>query len=282
MARSKKTTLEDLDFPEPSQEDFDLEEFLGEVGPGTSVIDIFRIKTDGSRPRVARVTLDVLREDVYGYLAESFGTGKYDLQFKGADKRIKACKRLAVEAPGTVPNNGIHHSNGNGNTQPNSFERELLLSMIAAQKPIDIGSLLQGLAAMKPAAPPPPPDPTMMFTAILTAVTGIKPADDSLDKMQKMAAFMKDLMPEGRTEENLYTVAKDVGTKLIEAIKKYRRHCELNKTETKYIKHFSTFVSTWRDWLESDVGTTSIKEVDIVSQIQAKMDAYKKDREESL
>ena len=89
MARSKKVA-EELEFPEPSREDFDLEEFLDTVGPGTSVIDIFRVKTDGSTPRVGRVTLDVLQEDVYGYLAETFGTGKYDLQFKGSDKRIKA------------------------------------------------------------------------------------------------------------------------------------------------------------------------------------------------
>lgn len=224
MARTKKTVLDEIELPEPTQEEFDLDDFLTEIGPGTSVVDIFRVKLDGSRPRVARVTLDVLREDVYGYLAETFGTGKYDLQFKGTDRKIKAFKRLAVESPGTIPNNGISThpvgSNGNGG---NSFERELLLSMIAAQKPVDIGGLLQGLAAMRPVVPP-SPDPVALFTALITGMATLKgnQTDDGMERLQKMMSLVKDMLPEGRHEENLYTVAKDVGTKLIEAIKPAR------------------------------------------------------------
>ncbi len=212
-SKALKDELEGL----PPVEDFDLEEFLETVGPGTSVIDIFRVKSDGSTPRVGRVTLDVLREDVYGYLAETFGTGKYDLQFKGPDKRFRAQKRLAVEAPGPPP--PIHYANGNGNGNGGGAERELMLALIATLRPpppIDIGSLLQGLAAMKPAAPPPPPDPTAMFSAILTAVTAVKGSDDGgLDKFSKMVSIVKDMMPEAKGEENLYTAGKEIARELI-------------------------------------------------------------------
>ena len=39
------------------------------------------------------------------------------------------------------------------------------------------------------------------------------------------------------------------------AIDKYTHHIKKNGTEPKYIKQFSTFVSTWRDWLDDDAGT---------------------------
>ena len=220
MARAKKA-LEELDILAPAQEDFDLEEFLESVGPGTSVIDIFRVKTDGSTPRVGRVTLDVLREDVYGYLAETFGTGKYDLQFKGSDKRIRAQKRLAVEASGPPTNH--QNGNGNGNGSGNGTERELMLALIASLRPpppVDIGSLLQGLAAMRPVLPP-SPDPVALFTALITGMATLKGnnSDDGMERLQKMMALVKDMMPEGRQEENLYTVVKDIGTKVVDAIK---------------------------------------------------------------
>ena len=39
------------------------------------------------------------------------------------------------------------------------------------------------------------------------------------------------------------------------AIERYKADCAGRGTESKYIKHFSTFVRNgWRDWLEPDVG----------------------------
>lgn len=38
------------------------------------------------------------------------------------------------------------------------------------------------------------------------------------------------------------------------AVDRYAEHCKLTKTETRFIKHFSTFMSTWRDWLEPETG----------------------------
>lgn len=37
---------------------------------------------------------------------------------------------------------------------------------------------------------------------------------------------------------------------LIKAIENYNKDLDINKTEIKYIKHFSTFASEWRDWIE--------------------------------
>jgi hypothetical protein len=38
------------------------------------------------------------------------------------------------------------------------------------------------------------------------------------------------------------------------AIDQYAAHCQKQATEPKYIKHFSTFMGSWRDWLEPDAG----------------------------
>jgi len=69
---------------------------------------------------------------------------------------------------------------------------------------------------------------------------------------------------------------------LSKAILNYREDCRKNKTEPKYIKHFSTFLNEWRDWTDPDVGTVNLngvikqKRADI-EQIDREMDAYKKE-----
>jgi hypothetical protein len=45
---------------------------------------------------------------------------------------------------------------------------------------------------------------------------------------------------------------------LSRAIDKYRMYCLKEKTERQFIKHFSTFMSEWRDWLDSDVGAVAL------------------------
>lgn len=42
------------------------------------------------------------------------------------------------------------------------------------------------------------------------------------------------------------------------AIEQYSADLKKNKTESKYIKHFSTFANEWRDWLEPDAGKSKI------------------------
>lgn len=41
---------------------------------------------------------------------------------------------------------------------------------------------------------------------------------------------------------------------LAKAVINYRAHCEREKTESKYIKHFSTFIGEWRDWVDPEHG----------------------------
>lgn len=43
-----------------------------------------------------------------------------------------------------------------------------------------------------------------------------------------------------------------------QAILRYSKHCQSSGTEAKFIKHFSTFMTSWRDWLEADVGTSTM------------------------
>lgn len=41
------------------------------------------------------------------------------------------------------------------------------------------------------------------------------------------------------------------------AVIRYKDHCAKNRTEPKYIKHFSSFVASWRDWLDPETGTAT-------------------------
>jgi hypothetical protein len=45
---------------------------------------------------------------------------------------------------------------------------------------------------------------------------------------------------------------------LIAAITRYRDDVQAAGTEKKYIKHFSTFASEWRDWVSPEAGTSSV------------------------
>lgn len=39
---------------------------------------------------------------------------------------------------------------------------------------------------------------------------------------------------------------------LASAVKNYAYFCESQRTETKYIKHFSSFMNCWKDWIPED------------------------------
>lgn len=42
---------------------------------------------------------------------------------------------------------------------------------------------------------------------------------------------------------------------LRKAIARYREHVKRTATEPRFVKHFSTFMAFWRDWLDPEVGT---------------------------
>jgi len=41
---------------------------------------------------------------------------------------------------------------------------------------------------------------------------------------------------------------------LIKAVSNYSKYCEVQQTEEKYIKHFDTFMTSWKDWINPDPG----------------------------
>ena len=61
---------------------------------------------------------------------------------------------------------------------------------------------------------------------------------------------MKKLIKEIKTEKDFYLLEK--------AVKNYAKHCEVQNTEIKYIKHFSTFVSEWKDWSNYEQDDTKL------------------------
>lgn len=64
--------------------------------------------------------------------------------------------------------------------------------------------------------------------------------------------------------KGLAICAKTIKTKedfdsLLVAVEKYRNQVEVDGTEPRYIKHFSSFMSSWRDWLDPDVGASNLR-----------------------
>lgn len=55
------------------------------------------------------------------------------------------------------------------------------------------------------------------------------------------------------------------------AVEQYRAKCERDRTEPRYIKHFSSFVSEWRDWVDPSHGQ-SIGPTSKLPGIQRKVD----------
>lgn len=49
---------------------------------------------------------------------------------------------------------------------------------------------------------------------------------------------------------------------LFHAVDRYKAHVTNERTEAKYIMHFSTFMSRWTDWSDSDAGTSSVSTAD--------------------
>jgi hypothetical protein len=45
----------------------------------------------------------------------------------------------------------------------------------------------------------------------------------------------------------------------LKASKAYRAVCERDGIDPKYIKHFSTWANSWRDYLDPDYGTSLVK-----------------------
>lgn len=225
MARPRKTkeaSNEDLNQVfEGSAQAEDVAEysrFLEDLGDSQATVTIYRFPRTGTTlDWCENTTIDQAPLEI---IKDKHGPGKYRLNFRGPSGYL-GCKTVSIAAPYLEPSAAIR-SNGNGNQT--GLDRELLTVLIANLRPqpqIDMGSLLQGLAAVQPK--PVAFDPATMLAAMVAAFTAMKPSDspkdDMLEKLPKVLEIVRAFTPESKGEENLYTVAKDVGTKLIDAIR---------------------------------------------------------------
>lgn len=219
MARRKPVTEDDETEP-ITQEDIDFFDFTEEIGPQISSIDIFKINKDGSRPQCERVTVDVLKADPYEYLRATWGAGKYWLQFKGADRRVKSSKTIDVAARVDAPQNG--HGQPNGPDKSADMLREHLQFM--QQQNAKQETMLMGLITALAGRPQPTaPDPSAMLTAVVTSFATLKNAaapPDPLAQIKPVIELVKELQPEASGGDSWAGVARDVGKGLLEVFAK--------------------------------------------------------------
>jgi len=190
--RNTRTTAKDdeLDL-ETTQDELDLFTFLDEIGPSAAVVEIFQMRRDGSRPHCERVTMDVLREDVYEYLRANFGAGKYLLQFKSADRRIIKSKVVEVAARASQ----APAANGAAATAGDDKHTQFMREQMAHQQTL-LTALIGGLA-QRPIPDIKLPDPAAMLTAVCAAfatIRGEQPKDaDWLSKVKTVIEIANDL-----------------------------------------------------------------------------------------
>lgn len=206
---AKKKEAEDAGlFDMPTIEEMELQDFLEEVGPSTSVIHVLRMKPDGSRPQCGKTTMDQIREDPWEFLRTTYGPGKYMLMFRGSDRRIHGGKVLEVEGPaGEQKQNGNGNGNGNGSFNEEKIPFHDRLMMYHMMKPaapaIDMGAMFMGIAAimtaMKPAEGAKPVDPLEMVRSVMGMYNDLRQKNerDPLKELREVAGVIKDLTPDG-------------------------------------------------------------------------------------
>lgn len=82
--------------------------------------------------------------------------------------------------------------------------------------------------------------------------TDIEPIYKKYPRKEGKSAAFKKLISDLKTPEDLKAFEA--------AVAKYSAACEARGTESKFIKHFSTFANEWRDWLDDSVGSVNIRE----------------------
>jgi hypothetical protein len=63
-------------------------------------------------------------------------------------------------------------------------------------------------------------------------------------------------------QKGIQIAAKDIKTDsdlmaFERAVIRYKDHCAKNATQPKYIKHFSSFTQSWREWCDPETGSAS-------------------------
>jgi hypothetical protein len=223
---TKKTKTNGPSLIDPEElltdEDFEFEDFLDELGPEISTVSIFRVLRDGSREHVDKVSLSELITDVYGWLREQCGPGKYQLYFRGADRRYRGAKTVSVGERKSA--NGAQLAAGaNGHASTNhqewmekqfTLQQQFITGLLASMKGPDVGALLTGLAHLTPKAP----DSAAMLTAVATVFTSLRGPQKDEDWLQRAKTILelaKDMQPDSTGKDTVWSVVKDVGKEVV-------------------------------------------------------------------
>jgi hypothetical protein len=210
-----------------SYEDYELVDFIEQVGPNIANVYIWRVPKHGDAEYVDRVTVDMLKDGAEEYLRDTFGAPcKYQLRFKGSDSRWKWSKTINVGSNDknvfAAQAGGQNGSQVTAQTAAKDSELEKEIRLIQTRQHEAFMVLLGNMGKGAPAA-----DPSAMLTAVVAAFTAIKGAttpDGGLDlkKLKDIMEVMNGLKPTGPQEENLYTVVKDLGSKVVETVQGWR------------------------------------------------------------
>ena len=215
-ASNKRTeSFDDVMETVSASEELDFVEFLDDIGPSISFIDIFKFQRDGSRPQCERVSMDALREDPYEYLRTTWGPGKYWLQFKGSDRTIRKAKTLDVVARADPP---AAAANGHGAAADILQQHLQFMQQQNAKQETMLLALVNGLAG-RPAQPS--ADPAAMLTAVVGAFAALKEASgdgDIVKRLKPVLELAKELQPGGDNGDSWAGVARDVGRGLLDVM----------------------------------------------------------------
>lgn len=206
----------------------ELSEVLLQFGTALSKAQINRVKQNGDLDYCETVQAAGLTQD---NIRDTWGPGKYRIKFLTDRNRfartITVNLAARVNGAATMPAvNGQQSSSENFLQRHLAQQETLILALIAGFKPappLDIGSILSGVAAMmtnKGGS-----DIGTVLPALITAVAALKGNDGGMDlkKIRDIFGLMSEFSPKGQAvEENMYTVVKDLGQKAIETVKEWK------------------------------------------------------------
>jgi len=209
-------------------------EFLESFGGSASYCRIERFLRNGEKENCATVPYDAVRDDVAEYIREGWGGGRYHVSLLNEMKRwvAKRTVTIAVRVNAAQPALGAAPAAAAAAGGFDQFammreqmqaDRQLLLTLLTRQNNgPDIGSILQGVAALTKQG-----DPAAMFAAMMTAFQTVRAASPDIDPMaqaRNLIGLAKELAPGGggggdESEPTWLGVVKEVGGKFLDTIK---------------------------------------------------------------
>lgn len=216
MAQRKnvKTVADELDESAGvTSADIDYAEFLEDIGADVTQVMVWRIPRNGEAEWVDTTTVENVKD--FHMLYDNYGPGKYSIRFKGAN-RFKGSKTVILAE--RKPNQAAVAAKPDGEAEIiRARMHEMTMAMIAAQKPMDLGAMMTGIAALLK-----PPDPAAMLTAVVAATQMMRgeatEKTDVLSQIRDVMAVVNEVRPPSSNEDNVYTVVKDVGERVVDAL----------------------------------------------------------------